>query len=100
MLEMNQSEIWVAFPYISNESPMCWVSEGTRIDLGDGRQMVSYNKGLSLRLLDEIKDRVFPSRAYALLYCARYMREKSAIFAAEADRQTTAAGAGEIVVVT
>lgn len=94
------SEIWVAFSYVSDEAPKCWVSEGTRIDLPDGRQLISYDDGYSVRILDEIKDRVFPTRAYALLYCARYMREKSALFAAEADRQTTAAVATEIVVVT
>ena len=32
------SEIWVAFSYISDEAPKCWVSEGTRIDLPDGRR--------------------------------------------------------------
>ena len=42
----------------------------------------------------------FPRRGDALRYCAKYMRERADVFAAESDHQLAAAVATEIVVVT
>ena len=101
MSEIKSSEIWLAFPYIDDlDAPRCMVSRGTVFDSGCGRKAVAYNEGRSVWPLGENLEHVFPSEGYALLHCARYMREKSAIFAAEADRLLAAAVATEIVVVT